>query len=81
MSKGWTAFWIMCAIIAVLFGCAVLEDVTVTPWESAYEYAKMTCSDLGYQRHYEYRKVWFCVTYGLEPKITRLGTQSELSEE
>lgn len=42
--------------------------------------ADTMCTDSGYQVHIEDNRVWYCVSYGLEPKIERLGTVIELDK-
>ena len=79
MSEGLVALLVGVVICAVLFGGIFLEDRIVTSWEAAYDSARATCAELGYQKHSEYRGAFFCVTYGLEPRIMRLGTEAELA--
>ena len=69
----------MCIVFAVVIGGSILATCIETQWEVANAYAIVTCADLGYQRSTKYEGSFFCVTFGFEPHIIRLGTQAELA--
>ena len=79
MSDDWKVLLGLGIVVALVIGCGVLADSIVTQWEAANASAIATCADLGYQKSAEYQDAFFCVTYGLEPRIIRLGTEVELA--
>jgi len=81
MSDDMKGLLALVVVFALVIGGAILARRIVTPWEAAYDSAKATCAGLGYQEHAEYSGAFFCVTYGLEPRIVRLGTESELADD
>ena len=65
-------------IISAVAGCAWLLTEPNTRMKRADVEAAAQCADLGYQTWEKEHEVYYCVTYGLEPTLLRLGTVDEL---
>ena len=46
----------------------------------SYHVAETVCTNSGYQIHKLKNNSWYCITYGLEPDIIRVGTKWELAK-
>jgi hypothetical protein len=66
------------AILAIVVGL-LFAIIPNTIREKAYYVADFECGERGYQSSAVYNDVCFCVTYGEEPSLVRLGTVYELA--
>ena len=63
------------ACVLVWLACAGIIFVrNEAPRWSAAPIAAAWCAEDGYVEHLEYRGIFYCISYGLEPRVVRLGT-------
>ncbi len=69
----WMAVIVIFAVIGLLAGGYVADMTITTNYEQAVIEATTTCIDLGYQTYREHDDSFYCISYGTEPSIIRLG--------
>lgn len=75
----WIAVILVVLLILSPVGAVAISEVVKTPRERAAIVANALCTDGGYQDSKNENDVLYCITYGLEPEIVRIGTVADLA--